>query len=168
MDVEKIQKINDLALKLQQQGNMPREEAVRQAEQMLSKNSNLEINEISDEKMKEIDTQEKPDEKQKDGEITWQQAMKKNTDYIVRQFKDIQKEIVSMKAEMENLHHEIKNLKTAPPAPPPKPAEPKTDSQKELPKEKEKAQEKDQDNPRQGECKPEDYSVEKYFYCGNK
>lgn len=162
MDVEKIQKINDLALKLQQQGNMPREEAVKQAEQMLSKNDNFEVNEISDEKMKEIDTQEKPGETPKEKEeITWQQAMQKNTGYIVRQFKDIQKEIVSLKTEMEQLRGQIKNIKTAPP-----PAQPKQESQKELPKEN--TEKKDQDNPRQGQYSGNDVSIEKMFYYGQK
>ena len=69
MDVETIQKINDLAVRLQQQGNMSKEESLKQAEQMLSKNSNLEVNEISSKKVEEID-QEKPKTN-----ITWQEAM---------------------------------------------------------------------------------------------
>ena len=85
MDVQKIQKINDLALKLQQQGGFEREEAVKQAEQMLSKNNNLEVNEISNQTVEEMDQKPKTN-------ITWQEAMEKNTKFIVSTFKDIQKE----------------------------------------------------------------------------
>ena len=149
MDVQKIQKINDLALKLQQQAGFDREESVRQAERMLSKDDNLEVNEITAEKVKEMD--HKPV-----SSMTWQEAMEKNTKFIVNEFKDIQKEIINLKAEMQNLNHKIKNMALAPPTPPP---EARKETQAELPKEK---------HPKQGDCSPKDFSVEKYFYFGNK
>ncbi|MBW2963248.1 hypothetical protein KY306_00545 [Candidatus Woesearchaeota archaeon] len=152
MDVEKIQKINDLALKLQQQANMSREEAVRQAENMLSKNNDLEVNEISSKRLEEIET--KPETN-----MTWQQAMEKNTKFIVNTFKDIQKEIINLKAETENLKHQIKNMKLSASAPQ------KQETQSQI---KENTAETKEKHPKQGDCKPEDYSVEKYFYCGNK
>ena len=156
MDVEKIQKINELALKLQQQGNLSTEEAAKQAEIMLSKTDKLEINEISSQKLEER-------EKEPRSNITWQEAMEKNTKFIVKEFKDIQREIINLKAEVENLNHKIKNLKNTPP---PRPVPP-PEIQSELPKE-EKPPEKKEKHPKQGDCKPEDFSVEKMFYCGNK
>jgi len=145
MDVEKIQKINDLALRLQQQGNMEKDEALKQAEQMLSKGDNVEVSEISSKKVEEMD-QEKPKTN-----MTWQEAMEKNTKFIVNEFKDIQKEIVNLKAEITNLNHKIKNMELAP-TPQPK-QETKTPEEK---------------HPKQGDCKPDDFAVEKMFYCGNK
>lgn len=149
MDVEKIQKINDLALKLQQQAGFDREKAVKEAERMLSKGDNLEVNEITSDKVREMD--QKPVTN-----MTWQEAMEKNTKFIVKEFKDIQREIISLKAEMQNLNHKIKNMALVPPTPPP---EARKETQAELPKEK---------HPKQGDCNPKDYSVEKYFYFGNK
>jgi hypothetical protein len=165
MDVEKIQKINDLALKLHQQGNLSREEAVKQAETMISKNSEMEINEISSQKLKEMETS-KPE-----SNISWQEAMKKNTDFIVKQFKDIQKEMINMKAEMDNLHHKIKNISLAPP-----PQKPSNESEKGLEnsgnsqrQETQKPlEEKPEEHPIQGDSKPEDVCIEKMFYFGNK
>ena len=130
---------------------MSKEEALKQAEQMLSKDSKLEVNEISSKKLEEM-------EKKPETTMTWQQAMEKNTKFITKTFKDIQKEIINLKAEIDNLNHKIKNMKAAPVPPPP---ETKPEKQKELPQKEEK-------HPKQGDCKPEDYSVEKYFYCGNK
>ncbi|MCK4589458.1 MAG: hypothetical protein KAT77_03380 [Nanoarchaeota archaeon] len=166
MDVEKIQKINELTLKLQEQGGLSRDEALKQAEQMLSKDENLEVNEISSQKVEEIDN------KTPNSDITWQNAMEKNTKFIVKEFKDIQREIINLKSEITNLNHKIKNLNLAPPIPPPEAKETQAslnesekglenskNSQRELPKEK---------HPKQGDCKPEDFAVEKMFYCGNK
>jgi len=152
MDVEKIQKINDLALRLQQQGNMSKEEALKQAENMLSKDNGLEVSEISSKRLEEMET--KPETN-----MTWQQAMEKNTKFIVNTFKDIQKEIINLKAETENLKHQIKNMKLSAPAPQ------KSDSPAQVKENNPKTEEK---HPKQGDCKPEDYSVEKYFYFGNK
>ena len=151
MDVEKIQKINDLALKLQQQAGMSREEAAKQAEIMLSKDTNMEVSEITPQKLKEIETQEKSQPN-----ITWQEAMKKNTDFVVKQFKDIQREIINIKAEMDTLKTHVKNMKTAPPPPPAK-----VETQKELNKEPEK-------HPKRGDVKENDVSIEKMFYFGSK
>lgn len=156
MDVETVQKINDLALNLQQQGNMSKDEALQQAQEMISKEDNLEVNEISSKKLEEIEEtpQEKPIE------MTWQQAMEKNTKFIVNEFKDIQKEIINLKSEMENLRHQIKNIKISPPAPQPE----QKPVQEKLPKET-TSEEK---HPKQGDVKPNEFAVEKMFYCGTK
>ena len=151
MDVQTIQKINDLALKLQQQAGMSREEAVKQAEIMLSKGEKLEINEISPQKLQEMET------KPENTNVSWQEAMKKNTDFIVRNFKDIQREIVSLKAEIDNLKNQIRNMHLSAPKP-----EPKKESQQQLKEEKPK------EHPRQGQYTEKDVSIEKMFYFGNK
>lgn len=158
MDVETVQKINDLAIKLQQQGNMSKEEALKQAEQMLSKDDNkLEVNEISDKKVEEMDHNEEPKTN-----MTWQEAMEKNTKFIVSTFKDIQSEIVNIKSEMDNLRNQIKNIKLSPP---PAEAPAKVENKQEN---TENTPEKQEKHPKQGDCNPSDFSVEKMFYCGNK
>lgn len=151
MDVERIQKMNDLAFKLQQQGNMSKDEALKQAENMLSKDENLEVSEISTKKLEEM-------EKTPQTNMTWQQAMEKNTKFVVKTFKDIQKEIINLKAETENLKHQIKNMKFS------SPPQPKTEKPAETPK----TENKEEKHPKQGDCKPEDFAVEKIFYYGNK
>ena len=130
-------------------------EDVKDAEQDASSEDKVEAASEAKQALQEV----KEAEKKPAQNITWQEAMEKNTQFIVKEFKDIQKEIINLKAEIDNLNNKIKNLKLAPPIPPP---EAKTE------KSKQKQPETKEKHPKQGDCQPEDYSVEKYFYYGNK
>lgn len=151
---QEIQKINDLAFNLQKQAGMSRDEALQQAERMISKSYKFEVNEISPQKLKEM---EAPRVEKHETKMDWQEAMGKNNEFIVKSFKEMKNEIASLKADLDLLKNQMKNNNCSRPAEPANP-------QKTLAKE----EKSNTDNPRQGNYKSNDVSVEKYFYFGNK
>ena len=91
MDVEQIQKINNLALELMKQGLVQsRDEAVYQAESILKKKETGGYSEIR-ETLNKVETAKVPskiDEKTELSQEKIQEIMEKNTTFLVKTIKD--------------------------------------------------------------------------------
>lgn len=163
MDVERVQKINALALDLLKQGlAADREEAVSQAEKMLSKGDYSSLMETYD-KVEDLKKEERGEKVKMLGQEEIKELLEKNASFVVKKIKEYQEQIEKLKKEMEELKNElggmkgrIDNLKVSGAA--------GKEPQRRLEnKGKEEAM-----HPRSGNYKDSDVSIEKFFYAGSK
>jgi len=179
MDVDRIQKINELALQLMKQGLVQeRDEAVNQAERMLSKNDYSDLRGAMGEIKPHL--QEKPREEAELSQDQIKNILKQNADFMVKKFKEYQEVMSSMKNEISDLKVEIDSLKVRldniKRAPVLKEAVRKAEGASD-----EKAQQNSSNNssgtapaspssnhPRSGNFVDTDVSIEKFFYSGSK
>ena len=154
MNVEQIQKINNLALELMKSGMAEsRDEAIEKARQILDKNisskkeDNIEVNSIGVAVDKTI---EEPKQELSKNEI--EEILSKNTQYVVRTLKEFKQRIEDMEGKLSLLKSQVNS-------------QPKI---KEIVREEKSEPKEDQPKPRYGDYTDKDVSIEKYFYCGNK
>ena len=172
MDVEKIQKINALALELFNQGLAgDRDEAIRQAEQIFTRKDYTSLgDQIKENNTSSEELKNKPAELNQE---KIQNILQKNTDFIVKRMKEFKDQIVEMssnfdalRGELDIINGRIKELQlarnNAPQNSTTAPRQPEAPAQQQLPR-------GDQDNhPRSGNFKDNEISIEKFFYSGSK
>lgn len=181
MDVERIQKINRLALDLMKQGlAQNREDAVAQAERTFRGDDSGEYSTIR-EKLQEMKEErshkESPPKTEQTDALSQDEIkniLKQNTDFFVRKFKEFQEKIATLEREMTSLKTKLtySRLPTAEQVasskkeeitvheavrPPPLVTEPKQEAQQ---------QSDSSTHPRSGSYTETDVSIEKFFYYG--
>lgn len=183
--VEDIQKINKMARELLEHGMAQSlDEACQKAEQMLTKGEISEIkpktveingrqqiiadnsqqtvvNNSQPVKEEPVQTSETPQSTNtKSEEMTWQEAMKTNNDFIIKKLngfeEGVRKAVEHFQKEISNLKQNITNIQTSSPKSEEKSQRPVSDVEDET------------SHPRQGDFKPSDVSIDKMFYFGNK
>ncbi len=155
MDVERIQKINKLALDLMKQGlATSREDAVIQAERTFRDQDASDYSSIRERmEVKKPETPTvanlAPDE--------IKNILEQNSAFLVKKIKEFQEKVESMEKEIESL--KIKMYSARAPAP-----EPVSRGMEAAHSEKKE----NAPHPRSGSYKEGDVSIEKFFYMGNK
>jgi len=179
MDVEQVQKINNLALQLMKQGLAPdRESAIAQAEQVFRHDKSTQQYHNMRETLQEVQADREPKRDNYSPDLSQneiKQILEKNTQYIVGRLKEFNEKIASLEriiAELAKRTSRIQDMPTvndlmakgveqadeleikpkqAPPQPSPaKPVDPT------------------RNHPRSGNYVENDVSIEKFFYMGNK
>lgn len=168
MDVEKIQKINNLALELIRQGLVQdKEEAVRQAERVFAQQDYSSLRETM---TGEKEIMAGAGKEEKTGQEELKGVVEKNTAFLVGKMKEYQeqidslrKEIISLRNEMAGMRGKVDGLKVATEA---KRGEP----QQRLEAERGSAGKSSgsSGHPRSGNYNENDVSIEKFFYAGKK
>ena len=179
MDVEQIQKINNLALELMKQGLVQsRDEAVYQAESIFKRKETGGYSEIR-ETLNKVETAKVPskiDEKTELSQEKIQEIMEKNTTFLVKTIKDFQEKIIFLEKEIDQLknkinYHKLPTVRDF--------VANKSDSQPYIEnasgvppviEEPIRREEKkpSSSHPRYGDYKENDVSIEKFFYMGSK
>ncbi|PIZ52051.1 hypothetical protein COY27_01705 [Candidatus Woesearchaeota archaeon CG_4_10_14_0_2_um_filter_33_13] len=168
MDVERIQKVNNLALDLMRQGlAADREEAVAKAETIFR---NRDVDDYAQirQRMEEVPTIDNPHPAGMNNlsQDQIKDILEKNTAFVIKKFKEFQDKI-------ESLEKDITNLKNRPYATGPardiNTGELKTQSQPAQSQVTQgAAQKQDGSHPRSGNYVDSDVSIEKFFYMGHK
>ncbi len=166
MDVERIQKINSLALELMKKGlASDREDAVRQAE-LVFKNNSSESNYAE---IRELMEKVRPDQAKSGNETAdlskekVQEILEKNTQFIVKKMREFQEKMESLEKEVNQLRTQI-NYQRLPTV-----KEVVGQNQQQPPKLGEISNVTVPGNhPRSGNYKESDVSIEKFFYMGRK
>ena len=150
MSIEDIQKVNKLVQDLLDQGMAgSREEAVKQAQQILNKD-------IVDKQ--EINTN--GNVIAKDDMEYYKNIITRTKDYTLQQLNEFKRQIETLTSEVTKLKGEIESLKTT---------EARCEEgTKKSPQKKLKMQKKEETNQRTGKFSPGDVAVDKIFYYGNK
>ncbi len=169
MDIERIQKINNLALDLMKQGlAVDREEAIAQAEKVFQ-NKDLEDYTSIKETMQNINKENQKEKDQVAGKSSTEDLssenikviLEKNTQFLIKKIREFQSKVELMGKEMEMMknylrsqptvqemaaHHaqQVQQQQPVPAAQPPKQST----------------------HPRSGRYEQEDVSIEKFFYSG--
>jgi hypothetical protein len=165
MDVERIQKINNLALDLVKQGlAKDRDDAIKQAE-LVYKGQAQEYNEMR-ETMQE--KEEAPQVELSQGRV--EEILQQNTQFLVRQIKTFQEKITALEGELAAVKNQLTYNKL------PTVQEivvKKEERQQEVPEEapvtaEQQITENKETHPRSGNYNEDDVSVEKFFYMGSK
>ncbi|MFC1686751.1 hypothetical protein ACFL0E_00130 [Nanoarchaeota archaeon] len=178
MDVEKIQKVSELAMDLLKQGLAPdKEAAVEQAEKLLSNGDYPSLKDSVD-PVKEVEVKSDSKESEKpleQDEI--KKILKKNVDFTVKTMKEFQKQIKKvedflegLKTEMQTLSSRTRNLETrgANGASAPKVEVKKEDTVPPVQQSMENGSSSAPVHPRSGDYVDTDVSIEKFFYSGSK
>jgi len=177
MDVEQIQKINNLALDLMKQGlATTREEAITQAEKTFREQDSEDYHAIKG-TMQEVkaETVNEPEESLSQEKI--KDILEQNSRFLVKKIKEFQEKIESMEQEISIMRNKlvsrqptikqtvseikVEEAKTAPP-PEQSTVEPVQQTQVN------QAQTSSSSHPRSGNFVENDVSIEKFFYMGNK
>jgi len=168
MDVERIQKINAMALELMKQGlATDREDAVNQAERIFKAKGSTEYSAIREtmDKVEQQATMDTP--KGEGGDISQSQLkeiLEQNTKYVVRKLKEIEEKMANMEKEIISLNNKMTYQRPA---------------QQEAPKLGEihtpNTIQRGPDpvvsaanHPRTGNFNEAEVSIEKFFYMGRK
>lgn len=155
MDVEQIQKVNNLALELMNQGlAQTREEAVAQAERLL-KGRGEEYSELRS-KLEEVKVEaqeEKPKPELSSEEI--KDILQQNSQFLIKKIREFQEQMKAMEQEIVLLKNKLANVS--------RPVIHQTTVKEEV-----QGSSKLEEHPRSGTYKDEDVSVEKFFYAGKK
>lgn len=190
MDVELVQKINKLAVDLLNQGMAQnRIEAVKKAEEMLSRDGSKEIsdiqganpiqNSVAETAAKMAAEGKAEPAKPEPGLDELKQIMLKNNDFIVKSLKSAQEAVAMLQNELTSLKKELAQVKVqavkaaeaAANAPAPQPQSTLQEVQEKVaiakPAPAQPAQ-SSSNHPRQGKYNPEEVAVDKIFYMGNK
>jgi hypothetical protein len=160
ISIEHIQKINNLVQELLKKGVAEtREDAVRMAESYLNKK-------IVSEQQKKTETNDKAPEKDID---YYMNIFERTKDYMQKELRNFRQALEAIAKEIGHLKKEISDLKTRGEARSAKNSELDGKNVKEAAGQKKLAEEKDKEfHPKQGRFNPNDVSVEKMFYYGNK
>lgn len=167
MDVERVQKINNLALDLMKQGlAQDKEEAINQAEEILSKEDYSSLSEAMEE-VKELNLDREGGKMEEElSKEKVREILEKNTTFMVQKMKENQKLMEAFKEEIGRLRDEItllkSNMNKARQEPPLKEVV-KTEPQQKL-----EPKERSADHPRSGNYNDTDVSIEEFFYSGSK
>lgn len=170
MDVERIQKINTLALDLMKSGlAADREEAVVQAEKVYRSRDPQEPYKSVRETMREIQADAvrgtvDPVASTSLTEDAVKDILEKNTNYLVSKIKEFQDKVTALEKEMAQLRTQMSYTRPAQEA---RPAATPTAT---MPS---SAPQRGSDNstgshPRSGNYNPSEVSIEKFFYMGSK
>ena len=165
MDVERIQKINNLAIDLMRQGlAKDREDAVMQAEKVFRSQNDEGYNSLR-ETMREMKAEKEQENKMSDSiELTNERIeviLERNTQFIVKKMGEFQEKLARLEKEVIDLRTKIayQQLPTV----------------KEIISKKEEAsveqpsnKEVQTNHPRSGGYVNDDVSIEKFFYMGSK
>lgn len=162
MDVDRIQKINALALNLMKQGlAQDREEAVIQAEKIYRDVDSGSSYQSVRERMGDIEKQaaasksaETAQEPLKDDKI--KEILEQNAAFMVKKIKEFQEQMQVMRKEMDYLKSKMMWQRPAQEAP----------AQSSSQSSSEQAKPSTPSHPRSGNYKEADVSIEKFFYMG--
>ncbi len=173
MDVERIQKINKLALDLMKQGlALDRDDAVLQAEKVFRSKDGEEYSSIR-ERLQATEPQREPksassvpgqqddlhQEKIKD-------ILQQNSQFLVKKITEFQEQMQTLKKEMDVLKQRFSqqgsSISNAPPKLGEMPVNPQEIQRGPSP------QASASNHPRSGNYKAEEVSIEKFFYMGNR
>ncbi|MEA3430054.1 MAG: hypothetical protein U9R08_02175 [Nanoarchaeota archaeon] len=181
--IEDIQKINSLAKELMEHGMATSlDEAVIKAKSMLKNDvplgkvpnpgdtaeEEIKVEEINSQTLQEHERKLKAVEDKKEPDMTWQEAMTKNNEYMVGMLKQFESALNMFNNEMSAIKRQISDIKesqkvvnvvteAAAPA-----QQPQTQQTQQVP------QQTGQSHPKTGSSDPSKFSVEDIFYCGNK
>ena len=167
MDVDRIQKINALALELLKQGMASdRQDAVNQAERIYKGDVNASFREPVQQEARQsasssvtnASTSDLPPEKVRE-------ILDQNTKFLVKTIKEFQEQMKSMEQEIITLKTKMTYSRPAESAPQATASSSSTISKQQALQGGPAA---DSSNPRSGQFKQADVSIEKIFYMGNK
>lgn len=176
MDIERIQKINTLALDLMRQGlATDREDAVQQAERIFrSRDSNEDYSSVR-QTMKEVQADAQRDQRAPNASVLpaekVQEILEQNTKFMVSTIKQFQEKIEAMDREIADLKTKMTynrpQASTVSQSPAPSSASsPASAPAQEIQRGTVKPVSKD--HPRSGNYNEGDVSIEKFFYMGHK
>ena len=170
MDVERIQKINNLALSLMKQGlAADRDQAVAQAEKIFPTGSTDSYNSIR-QTLEQVNSEQQPaplvqevkveETRSELSQDSIRSILEKNTKFIVTQLKEFQEKIRILEKELLQVKTKLayKNLPTV--------RQIVSEGVK-TPQEVSKTETKEV-HPRSGDYAEEDVSIEKFFYMGSR
>jgi seryl-tRNA synthetase len=165
MDVDRIQKINTLALDLMRQGlAYDKEEAIKQAEEILAKEDCSVLKEAVDE-AKELNLDEEKSSELGLGQI--KEILEKNTIFVVKKMKEIQKQIEGLNNAVGVLKKEVDGVKYTVSNMPLKEAVRVEPQQKLGLGENQVENKSSQENSSSGNLDSAAVSIEKFFYSGS-
>src|SRR3989344_7423693 len=166
MDVELIQKINNLALDLMRQGlAQDREDAVEQAEKVFKSRHKEGYAELR-EKIGTVEAQKQEDKEISSIDLTQDQVktiLEQNTQFLVRTIKEFKEKMTSLEKEMSDLRNKIAYNKL--PTVNDIVSAKKTESREDVSDGQNKPVAQ-ASHPRVGNFKDTDVSIEKFFYMG--
>jgi hypothetical protein len=182
--VEDIEKINKLAKELLKHGMATSlVDAISKAQATLKDSGTINLD-ISDAKQKltehEVGRNDVPEVKIQAEtlpephifprqEIGWQEAMSKNSKYVAEQLGSMQNALSKLNAEVDDLRKMIDTLKNIQSKFNMSGLKDQININIDEPMERQQpVEQKHEPHPRQGNYKPEDVSIEKMFYYGNK
>lgn len=179
MDIDRIKKINKLAVDLVQQGlAVDKDDAIAQAEKIFKVNnvySGEVVNEVSGENLQDNDGQVvinpeiNNNSDQSSSSISSDELkdiLEKNTSFMVNKIQEFSNSLSSLENKFNLINKElqdlklngVKNQKVVVP-----------DTSESVPENKENSPSSDSsDHPRSGDYNGEDVSIEKFFYAGTK
>lgn len=168
MDIERLQKINDLAMELMKQGLVDdREDAVRQAERIMARKDYSSLNDAIHE-VKETDKNEEGESKEQPdlGKEKVKEILEKNTAFFVKKIKEFQQDLDIIKEQVTKLKSELNQVKLMGPprSQQQSPQQQSQQPQQQLPKQETPAE----GHPRSGNYNDSEISIEKFFYSGSK
>ena len=181
MNVERIQKINNLALDLMRQGlAKDREEAIAEAEKIFTSQDTTDYENVN-KTMPELKEDQQPAEVEKDlSQEDIKEILEKNTSFLVNKIKAFEEKVASMEKEIGHLRTKLtfQRLPTAEQVRPEKKEEvtspPVEQTQQTIPQQTNtsppaaQTQQAAPDHPRSGNYKEDDVAIEKFFYMGKK
>ena len=178
MDVEKIQRINNLAVELERQGlATDREDAVAQARRIFNVEDHSAIDPSQMQTGSLQAKTEEPEEltQQEDNQSTLRttlndekiaEILQKNSSFMVSTIKKFQTKIEHMEQEMLHMKRKMQELASRPVAQ--TVTAPESETQNTAPKESTSTNPQGGDHPRSGGYNAGDVSIEKFFYMGTK
>lgn len=173
MDVERIQKINNLALNLMKQGlATDREDAINQAEKIFRNRDSDDYRGIK-ETMAEVKAEATPEKRTASNEEELstegvKEILEKNTKFIVNKLRIFQEKIIQLEKEIASMRTTMtyNRLPTA------SEIKANVDAPKDVPtkelKQENTSNQSEENHPRSGNFEEEDVSIEKFFYMGSK
>jgi hypothetical protein len=170
MDVERIQKINAMALELMKQGlAADREDAVAQAERIFKAKGSAEYSAIRD-TMQKVEEQANPETPRgESGDISQGQLkdiLEQNTKYVVRKLKEVEEKLAALEKDIASINTKMTyNRPVQSVQEPPKLGEIHTPNP--VPRGP-GAQVSASSHPRTGNFNEAEVSIEKFFYMGRK
>lgn len=169
MDVEKIQRINQLAVDLMKQGlATDREEAIRQAERLVARDDYSSLNDT----IKNVEADARMESKGGEEDLSQEkikEILEKNTAFFVKKIKEFQEQLKSLQDEMAALRRNVaeRSINSRPPNMEMKENQ-ETKEAKADRTQKQEMSAKGASHPRSGNYADSDVSIEKFFYCGSK
>jgi len=176
MDVERVQKINSLAMELVNQGlARDKEEAVKQAEGILAKKDYSSLNETVKETGDVSLDAAKGAGNEAEEELSQEKVkeiLEKNTVFIVGKMREFQEQMEGLKGEVNNLRNEVMkvrsklgNLETRSDL---KPGRGEARNEVPQPQQNLEGGSGREIHPRSGDYVEDEVSIEKFFYSGSK
>jgi hypothetical protein len=177
MDVERIQKVNNLAIDLMKQGlASDREEAIAKAEQIFKERDTEDYANIR----QTMDNSQQKEPQQASENVLSQDEIKnilhKNKEFIVKTFKEMQekidyfeREMSFLKSKVNSIGPKVREVVTNEVPPPVQESQPVTQETTQNQQQPPAQQQNGTNNhPRSGNYAENDVSIEKFFYMGNK